>query len=237
MAVLKWDGKGLPPAPKAHVLLMVLTFLPLVVYVPYSVSIVLHAAITVYIGSWRSVKEEAPAESMSTKDAMKFPLVGSCVLFGLFLLFKFLPKQLVNALLASYITLLGGFVVVGTLLPYVEPLFPPALRDRVIKLPTIPAIPYLVKEPITWDPTVPELVLVAPALALGVWYYTTRSWLANNLLGLAFSIQGIEHLSLGSIQTGSMASLIDLGTPFALSPFLHEILDRMRLAAFDWREL
>ena len=32
---------------------------------------------------------------------MKFPLVGSAVLFSLFLLFKFLPKELVNAVLSG----------------------------------------------------------------------------------------------------------------------------------------
>lgn len=31
-----------------------------------------------------------------------------------------------------------------------------------------------------------------------------KHWLANNMLGLAFSIQGIEHLSLGSTKIGAM---------------------------------
>jgi len=39
-------------------------------------SVVLHAALTVYVGSWRSVKAEPPAESMTHKDAMKFPIVS-----------------------------------------------------------------------------------------------------------------------------------------------------------------
>lgn len=32
---------------------------------------------------------------------MKFPLIGSAVLFSLFLAFKFLPKELVNAVLSG----------------------------------------------------------------------------------------------------------------------------------------
>ena len=198
---MKWDGKSLPPALKAHALLVLLTLAPTVVYIPFWLSIVLHAALTVYVGAWRSVKEAPPAESMSHGDAMRFPVVGSCVLFGLFLCFKFLPKALVNALLASYITVMGAFVVVGTLLPFAEPLFPLALRERIIRLPRIPKLPPLISEPIEWDPTVPELALVAPALGLGLWYFITKNWLANNALGLAFSIMGIEHLSLGSVQT------------------------------------
>ena len=33
-------------------------------------------------------------------------------------------------------------------------------------------------------------------------YLLHKHWLANNALGLAFSLQGIEHLSLGAIQNG-----------------------------------
>lgn len=200
-----WDGHGLAPAPKAHALLLALTLSPLVVHIPYSVSIVLHAALAVYVGCWRSVKDEPPQESMSDGDAYRFPLVGSCVLFGLFLSFKFLPKSLVNALLAAYIVSLGAFVVVSTVLPFCEPLFPPAMRDRVVPLPRIPAIPFLgLADPISLEPTVPELVLALPAVALGAWYFVSKSWLANNLLGLSFSIAGIEALSLGSTKTGAI---------------------------------
>ena len=35
------------------------------------------------------------------QDAMRFPLVGSIVLFSLFLAFKFLPKEIVNAILSG----------------------------------------------------------------------------------------------------------------------------------------
>ncbi len=33
-------------------------------------------------------------------------------------------------------------------------------------------------------------------------YFKEKHWLANNVLGLAFSVQGIEHLSLGAVSTG-----------------------------------
>lgn len=197
-------SRGLP-AVKAHVLLAGLTFLPRFVHIPYSLSIVLHAALTVYVGSWRSIKGgEAPSESMSNSDAMRFPLVGSCVLFGLFLCFKFLPKELVNLLLAGYITVIGAIVVVGAVLPFVERLFPAKDRDRILHFGTIPRIPFLVKEPFPLELTVPEAVLTPPALAVGIWYFTTKNWLANNLLGLALSIVGIEAMSLGSMQTAGI---------------------------------
>ena len=50
--------------------------------------------------------------------------------------------------------------------------------------------------------TVPEMVGGLFSLAFCCWYYAKKHWLANNLLGIAFSIQGIEHLSLGAVSTG-----------------------------------
>ena len=34
------------------------------------------------------------------------------------------------------------------------------------------------------------------------WYYDTKHFLANNVLGLSFSLQGIEYLTIDSIQIG-----------------------------------
>ena len=54
------------------------------------------------------------------QDALKFPLVGSAVLFGLFITFKILPKNLVNLVLAGYFALLGVLALTATLLPFIE---------------------------------------------------------------------------------------------------------------------
>lgn len=54
------------------------------------------------------------------QDALKFPLVGSAVLFGLFITFKILPKHLVNLVLAGYFALLGVLALTATLLPFIE---------------------------------------------------------------------------------------------------------------------
>jgi hypothetical protein len=89
------------PAPKAHIAMVVLGLIPLLVHLNTNFNIVATASLAVYAGSWRSVKPTPPTESMTKKEAMRFPLVGSCVLFGLFLCFKFLPKELVNGLLAG----------------------------------------------------------------------------------------------------------------------------------------
>jgi hypothetical protein len=45
-------------------------------------------------------EDKPPLEQMSRKDVMKFPIYGSCVLFGLYCLFKF-NKELANMLLGE----------------------------------------------------------------------------------------------------------------------------------------
>ena len=59
-----------------------------------------------------------------------------------------------------------------------------------------------VQEPLDVAATVPEMVGGACSLVFCCWYYAKKHWLANNMLGIAFSIQGIEHLSLGAVSTG-----------------------------------
>ena len=58
------------------------------------------------------------------------------------------------------------------------------------------------QEPLDWSFNLPEALSLAAAGLFCLWYHRQRHWLANNALGLAFSIQGIEHLSVGAVQTG-----------------------------------
>ena len=51
--------------------------------------------------------------------------------------------------------------------------------------------------------TLPEVVSLAVSALFCVWYFMQKHWLANNALGLAFSIQGIEHISIGKLSTGA----------------------------------
>ena len=78
------------------------------------------------------------------QDAMTFPLIGSAVLLGLFLLFKFLPKELVNSVLTGYFVLIGIFAVTITIVPFVDLMFTAASRERRREMPKI-TVPYLLK--------------------------------------------------------------------------------------------
>uniref|UniRef100_A0A9I9CHA4 Signal peptide peptidase n=1 Tax=Cucumis melo TaxID=3656 RepID=A0A9I9CHA4_CUCME len=49
-----------------------------------------------------------------------------------------------------------------------------------------------------------QVVAAIPGTFFCAWYALKKHWLANNILGLAFCIQGIEMLSLGSFKTGAI---------------------------------
>ena len=78
------------------------------------------------------------------QDALKFPLIGSAVLVGLFALFKFLPKDIVNAVLTAYFVLLGTFAVTAAMLPIIEGILPQNWQGQAFKLKGF-TMPYLVK--------------------------------------------------------------------------------------------
>lgn len=116
----------------ANVALAGLTLAPLVVNVDPNLNVILTACLTVYAGCYRSVKPTPPTETMSNEHAMRFPFVGSAVLLSLFLLFKFLSKDLVNAVLTSYFFILGIIALSATLLPAIKPYMPKHWNEHAI---------------------------------------------------------------------------------------------------------
>ena len=82
--------------------------------------------------------------SLCIQDALKFPLIGSAVLVGLFALFKFLPKDIVNAVLTAYFVLLGTFAVTAAMLPIIEGALPRKWQGQAFKYDGL-TIPYLMK--------------------------------------------------------------------------------------------
>ncbi|KAG6502448.1 hypothetical protein ZIOFF_034721 [Zingiber officinale] len=214
--------------------LLGLTLAPLVVKVNPNVNVVLTACLTVYVGCYRSVKPTPPSETMSNEHAMRFPLVGSAMLLSLFLLFKVFSKDLVNAVLTCYFFVLGIVAFSATLLPAIKHFLPKRWNDDLIiwrvpyfhwmltsfPLEYIAGLSYIL---VIYDHFVflivylifmvaaasleftrSQVVASIPGTFFCVWYALKKHWLANNILGIAFCIQGIEMLSLGSFKTGAI---------------------------------
>jgi len=124
--------------------------------------------------------------------------VGSCVLFGLFVLFKFLPGWLVNLVISSYISLMGGIAVHWVLKPLANLAAPARLTEKEVVIRLLPKIPHVLDEPVILQATLPELLLWIPCLGLAAVYAYTKNWVANNYMGLSFCLIGIESIALGS---------------------------------------
>ncbi|GFQ07194.1 signal peptide peptidase [Phtheirospermum japonicum] len=182
----------------ANLALAGLTLAPLVVKVDPNLNVILTACLTVYVGCYRSVKPTPPSETMSNEHAMRFPLVGSAMLLSLFLLFKFLSKDLVNAVLTAYFFVLGIVALSATLLPAIKRYLPEPWNDNVI----VWRFPYIRSLEVEF--TKSQIIAAIPGFFFCAWYASKKHWLANNILGLAFCIQGIEMLSLGSFKTGAI---------------------------------
>lgn len=155
------------------------------------------AVIPIWIGSHLSLKQKG-MESMSTEDAWKFPFIGSGVLFGLYILFKVFSKEYINLLLTAYFLLFGLAAVTATLSPIVAPLFPK--KEKPWKYSWLPF--WKSKDPFELEFGKSDLLAFILALGISGWYVYTKHWIANNIFGLAFSIQGIAMLSLGSYRVG-----------------------------------
>src|SRR2546430_1691856 len=73
------------------------------------------------------------SEQMQTRDAMMFPLIGSVVLFSLYLVFLYLPAFYVNLVLKAYFFLFG-LIVLGQKF---STIFAQTLPSKIVSVLTI----------------------------------------------------------------------------------------------------
>lgn len=141
-------------------------------------------------------------DTMTSKDAMMFPLIASCALFGLYVIFKIFSKDHINLLLAVYFFFLGVLALSHLLSPVIGSLIPTA----------IPNIPFHIKftqgegskkdDLIDYKFSSHDVVCLIISIVIGVWYLLKKHWIANNLFGIAFAVNGVELLHLNNIVTG-----------------------------------
>eukprot|EP01127_Copromyxa_protea_P003137 TRINITY_DN13001_c0_g1_i1.p1 TRINITY_DN13001_c0_g1~~TRINITY_DN13001_c0_g1_i1.p1 ORF type:complete len:343 (-),score=90.40 TRINITY_DN13001_c0_g1_i1:38-985(-) len=159
------------------------------------------AMIPIYFGSRLSLQYKnvgnTDKEVMTAKDAYRFPLVGSAMLFGLYIVFKVFNKDLINLLLTAYFLFLGFFSLVKTLSHFMAPVLAPLGKSPIF---TFPAVPYLFEKPTPCS--LGDIVVGIISATVIFFYVTTKYWILNNVLGLSFSIQGVALFTLGSYKIG-----------------------------------
>ena len=235
----------------AYLSIVVASILGLLHLIPVYPHMMILTIATIYIGSHNSLvthshDSSSVTETMQTRDALLFPLIGSVVLFSLYIVFKVFPKEYVNVLIKAYFFVFGCIVLSHKLHSLLQHTLPPSLVT------SLSATSFTITNPLTiWpltylaakdEPTKPThaaaegedrkddkkksdtaaeanaasseddripvtpLYAIATSLALlvALYYLYSNNWLCSNLFAIAFSIQGIELLSLGSYLNGAI---------------------------------
>lgn len=172
-------------------------------------SLFLMAIVPICIGSFRSVtyqKEQKDCgekpETMSNKDAAMFPLIASCALFGIYLVFKIFSKEHINLLLTTYFFFLGVLALAHLASPIISKLVSGMFQNEDYHLLLHQGKGEKKEDLINFEFDRRDIVSLAVCGVIGVWYLWKKHWIANNLFGLAFSINGVELLSLNKVSTG-----------------------------------
>jgi minor histocompatibility antigen H13 len=190
-------------------------------YVPYPVHIIVLVTAILYAACHGSlVLRQEPlknadgsvgernSETLRKEDAMSFPIVGSLSLFSLYLAFKYLDKDIVNLLIGVYFAVVGCAALTMTLSPLFDIVCPISLKKKI-------GWEYKVKHQLPtfifgedWDLgleiTVVDLLAFAPSVVFCYFYFKSKYWALNNVLGICFCIQGIERFSLGTYKIGAI---------------------------------
>ncbi|EDO47550.1 predicted protein [Nematostella vectensis] len=171
--------------------------------------LIVMALLPIFYGSFRSVhavleqkKSGEKPESMTSKDAAMFPIIASCTLLGLYIFFKIFSKEYVNLLLTMYFFGLGVLALTHLLRPNVERLMPSFFPNQNYTFDLTEGTGDQKKEVMHYDFDRIDLLCLGGSFVFGVWYLLKKHWIANNIFGLAFSLNGVELLHLNSISTG-----------------------------------
>lgn len=185
-------------------------------------ALALMAFIPIWMGSQMSLSSIGPggmrkaddsdeivyAEAMTQHDAGMFPVIGTGVLVTLFVLFKFLKLQdYVNMILTAYFVAIGIYAVSSSFAkPFLARLPGCGTQDEdaydlSLNLwfwdPTA--------EPVTLSFTNLDVMAVAVSTLLCLLYALGgKHWILNNLIALAFCIEGLRSLSIGSYKIGTI---------------------------------
>ena len=97
------------------------------------------AVVPILIGSYRSIpssKKDKNKEVMSSKDAWLAPVVGSAVLFLLYVLVKYVSKEVINILITGYVIFFGSICIIQLITPEVRLLLQRLLGIELEKITT-----------------------------------------------------------------------------------------------------
>lgn len=133
------------------------------------------------------------------REAMKFPIVASVFLFGFYLLYKFVNKDIVNFLITLQFCLATIISTSGMLLTYVK--FSEPMR-KVIR--HVNPWDFLKKylDFTEFDISIASIITTAVCSVPVILFYITKHWFLNNVFGILFSIVALKSINLSSFKVG-----------------------------------
>jgi len=149
-------------------------------------------------------EEEDIPDRLSAADAYLFPVLGSIVLFGMYLIVKFLGKEWINKILGWYFTFagIGSVWKCSTSLAkwaYGQERWKTFSRWKLRLSKGSEEVVYLAFR-------TPSLILLIPSLVPSVLYYvlpgSKRSALLTDILALSFSHSALSIMKLDQFKTG-----------------------------------
>lgn len=186
----------------SYILLFSFWGLSNVISIPVSLNLIVTSTLIIYIGAHRSLRllikgeHAVEKEVLSAQDAYKFPFVGSAALFSLYIAFKYFDKEIVNLLLSIYFSFIGIFTLTTTLAPFIKQFVTnPMVLGKKYELPLLGKLDLTL--------TIPELIGLFPSAVFAYYYFHTKHFMMNNVLGISFCVQAIERISIGSYTIGA----------------------------------
>ncbi|KAJ4934154.1 hypothetical protein JOQ06_006959 [Pogonophryne albipinna] len=171
-------------------------------------SLVFMALLPIYFGALRSVTcsksknaSDMP-ETITSRDAARFPIIASCTLFGLYLFFKVFSQEYINMLLSIYFFGLGVLALSHIMSPLMSRIFPASFPNKQFQLLFTQGSEEAKEEIVNYEFDTKNLLCLIISSVVGVWYLLKKHWIANNLFGLAFALNGVELLHLNNVSTG-----------------------------------
>lgn len=199
--VALWVGSQLTIIPYVVHLLVLVTA---ILYVACHHSMILLKENIPIVNADGSIAPAIPqGETLRKEDAMQFPLIGSVSLLSLYLAFKFLDKELVNFLISFYFCAVGCLAMTATVSPLAPTFGGRIVIDKKIKHP-LPT--FILDNPLelACDASYGDILTFLAACVFCYFYFLTKHWAMNNILGICFCLQGIERFSLGTYKIGAI---------------------------------
>lgn len=188
----------------------------LYVTVDITLNILVHSTLLIIIGSVNSVRfmirdkisrtnfddDQPIVESVGTAEAYKFPVVGSIMLFSLYVLVKYCGKEIVSGFMIIYFMLIGMESFKGVLNNYTSIGQIKEEEEGSFKYPILFKDVKILDNDISLSKL--DLLWLVLSIACALLYVATEHWVTNNILGILFTLFALENMFLSSFKVGAI---------------------------------